>query len=485
MKAKELTRIIRDRAAGRLPVLLGRLPEGVGRRLCAGLGTLSYTMIGRDRRLAHSNLKRVFPRLPDSQIRRFAIQVFESLGRSIYTFVAYPNFSRAKKETLVETKGLRHLRRALEQGRGVVLVTGHISCWELIGAELCRLGFPLRAVAQPIREERLERRLSAHRRRLGFTTLSNNDPRAAVRHLKQNGVLGLLVDQRIKNGRTVTVRLLGQDTELTPAPVRLAQTTGAVMITAGLRQTDNGTFVLSIDPPVAVGEVQPTMQALAGRLDRYILAAPEQWMWIHPRWELLPETGTSLFPRRKLVPASLLTLLTLVLAVFVAGCSDIGDTTGAEPDPDRPDRSMTDFEITETNTGRRAWRLHAEKADQFFEEKQTRLTGVRLVFFEEDGTVRSTMTSDHGIILDSSREMTAAGNVRVISSAGDTLDTEKLHYLEGKGKIWGPGFVRLAQQDRVLTGEEFHSNPDLTNYEIKRDVHMISRSLPKEIEDDS
>jgi len=68
--------------------------------------------------------------------------------------------------------------------------------------------------------------------------------------------------------------------------------------------------------------------------------------------------------------------------------------------------------------------------------------------------------------------MTAQNDVKLISVRGDTLTTQELNYLKDEDRVRGPGFVRLAKPDRVLTGFEYEAKPDLSTYEIHRDVHI-------------
>jgi KDO2-lipid IV(A) lauroyltransferase len=164
-----------------------------------------------------------------------------------------------------------------------------------MGAHLSARGYPLRSLARPLREERLESRLRRHRESMGVHTLSARDgTRSAVRHLRRGGLLGVLIDQRVRSGG-VTVPFLGQPTRMVDGPARLALATGAPVVPGGVYRDAGNRHRVVLDPPIlpdpgAADPVTDLTARLAAALERRIHEHPDQWMWIHPRWEPVPET---------------------------------------------------------------------------------------------------------------------------------------------------------------------------------------------------
>ncbi len=170
---------------------------------------------------------------------------------------------------------------------------------------------------------------------------------------------------------------------------------------------------------------------------------------------------------RSTLPAAL-----LVAAVLAAGCG-----TGETPDratngSTALEREMKGFSLTQTHEGRRSWQLHAETAWRLPNDPDIRLRGVRLDFFDEKGDSTSHLTSRQGRVNEKSGDMSAEGRVTLITAGGDTLQTEEAAYRRDDDRITGPGFVRIAKPDRVLTGTGFTATPDLEDYKIHHDVHV-------------
>ena len=160
----------------------------------------------------------------------------------------------------------------------------------------------------------------------------------------------------------------------------------------------------------------------------------------------------------------------LFLGLILLGCAETELPETVVPETAGLEREITGFSLTETNEGTRVWELKADYAWRIPKDTRVRLKNVTLVFFDSTGEITSWLTSEKGHADEESGEMTAESRVILISVDGDTLTTEELIYSRDTEMIRGPGFVRLAKPDRVMTGFEFESKPDLSNYEVRHDV---------------
>jgi LPS export ABC transporter protein LptC len=167
--------------------------------------------------------------------------------------------------------------------------------------------------------------------------------------------------------------------------------------------------------------------------------------------------------RQVLIVAALLALL---------GCSRDDDEPDVPSNSGSSDREIHGFTLSETHDGKRLWVLRADRALRFPEEPHVELEGVRLDFYDSAGEVSSRLTSQRGVVDEKTEDLTAKGKVLVISTAGDTLETEELHYNREEELITGPDRVRLAKPDQILTGVGFRSKPDLSDYRVERDVQI-------------
>jgi LPS export ABC transporter protein LptC len=141
------------------------------------------------------------------------------------------------------------------------------------------------------------------------------------------------------------------------------------------------------------------------------------------------------------------------------------ETSGAQ-------REIRGFELTETHEGRRSWVLHAETAWRFANLDEVKLKNPKLEFYDDQGRVSSVLTARNGTVDEKSGNMTAREAVHLVTTDGDTLETVEMNYSRDDDRITGPGPVRIRKPDRVLTGVGFEAKPDLSEYQVKKDVHV-------------
>ncbi len=194
------------------------------------------------------------------------------------------------------------LEMLLAQGRGLFLLTGHIGCWELLGARMAwvldRRGLgPLAVVSGTVRNPPVDRLLQNRRRDRGLKVLARrNGLRPLVEHIKVGGVAALLLDQKISD-QDPLVEFFGRPAPTPNGMVRIALRQGTpILPVAMVWDNDRGCHVihrravLNVTPATADIEQSPQMavdalqQECQSALESFIRRNPEQWVWFHERW---------------------------------------------------------------------------------------------------------------------------------------------------------------------------------------------------------
>jgi len=171
----------------------------------------------------------------------------------------------------------------------------------------------------------------------------------------------------------------------------------------------------------------------------------------------------------------------LMLLVFLCfGCSRSNEPETVVSDSGL-EREIQGFRLSETHEGHPVWELHAAKAWRIPQDTHDHLEEVEVLFYDDNGKFDSRLTARNGVVDENAGIMTAQNDVKLISVRGDTLTTQELNYAKNEDRVRGPGFVRLSKPDRVLTGFEFEAKPDLTTYEIHRDVHISLKNNRSDI----
>ncbi len=129
------------------------------------------------------------------------------------------------------------------------------------------------------------------------------------------------------------------------------------------------------------------------------------------------------------------------------------------------DKTIQEFEVVETVMGRMLWRLQAKKAS--ISGDTTKIIDVNLSFYDSKGAISSILTSDSGYVF-SSGTMLASGSVVVRSmESGRKLKGETLYWKQEQGRIFSHERVTIFTEDGIIVGDNFESNPTLTNIKIR------------------
>jgi LPS export ABC transporter protein LptC len=91
---------------------------------------------------------------------------------------------------------------------------------------------------------------------------------------------------------------------------------------------------------------------------------------------------------------------------------------------------------------------------------------VRVDFYDEEGILKSVLTSDEGKVFDEKQDMYANGQVVVRAVNGTTLYTDELFWENREQKIISKVPVKITTVSYTLFGDTFKSDHDLVDYEI-------------------
>ena len=135
-----------------------------------------------------------------------------------------------------------------------------------------------------------------------------------------------------------------------------------------------------------------------------------------------------------------------------------------------PDQEVSDFEATETDQGALQWKMYARSAATYRARNTVVARGVRIDFFDEKGKRASTLTAREGEMNDLSHDMIARGDVVIQTTEGTRMTTDQLRFLNKMQRIQTDSFVRVDRRGDVLTGWGFESDPQLKDFQFKRQV---------------
>jgi LPS export ABC transporter protein LptC len=154
----------------------------------------------------------------------------------------------------------------------------------------------------------------------------------------------------------------------------------------------------------------------------------------------------------------------------VLGCGSSPRMSSVPDTGELPDQEVSDFEATETDQGTTQWKMYARSAATYRARNTVIARGLRIDFYDEKGERSSTLTSREGEMNDMTHDMTARGDVVIQTTEGTRMTTDQLQFHNRIQRIQTESFVRVERRGDVLTGYGFDSDPQLKDFQFKRQV---------------
>lgn len=179
---------------------------------------------------------------------------------------------------------------ALDAGKGVIFLTPHLGCFEII-AQVIASRAPLMALYRPPRKSALKPLLEQARARTNLHLAPANlaGVRQLLKTLRAGKAIGLLPDQVPQNGEGVWAEFFGRPAYTMTLSAKLQQMSGAPIILSYARRLPWGRgYEICFVPFTETLEDAPEQQARAINLamEKLIAHCPEQYFWSYHRYKI-------------------------------------------------------------------------------------------------------------------------------------------------------------------------------------------------------
>jgi Kdo2-lipid IVA lauroyltransferase/acyltransferase len=283
---------------------LGVLPRRLAKSFAAGVVRVLYLFLPRLRRIAEVNLRIAFPDWSDTQRSAVVRGMLRNLGWMAAEFARFPRYSKENIEEVVVLDGQENFLEGQRRGKGVLYLTGHIGAWELSSYAHAIYGFPLHYMARRIDNARIDELVNGYRCLSGNRPIFKNESaRVMLKVLKEAGTVGILADQNTMPEEAAFVDFFGKAASTTTGIARVALHTDAAVV-PGYAVWDEKIekYRLRFDPPVELTrtgdterDVLENTQKFTKVIEEIIRKYPEQWVWVHGRWNTRPKGEPSLY----------------------------------------------------------------------------------------------------------------------------------------------------------------------------------------------
>ena len=279
-------------AASMLIIVLQRLPLAFVNKLGSTAGFIAYYVVPLRRSVALTNLRTAFPEKSERERKRICRNAYRNFGMTFLEYLCLSTLSAEKIKKMVSFDPPDALHNALAKDKGVIVVTGHFSSFELLGVAIANSGIPFDVVVKAMKNPKIEGILDRFRSRTNLGVIKVKDGFARiVQSVAQKRVVGLVADQDAGiNG--VFVRFLGVESSTPAGAAVLAMRTQAPMVAPFIIRKEPAKYCAKVEsvsyenlPENRDDRIREITHRYSSILEMYIRQYPEQYFWMHKRWK--------------------------------------------------------------------------------------------------------------------------------------------------------------------------------------------------------
>ncbi len=230
-----------------------------------------------------------FPEIEKGRQNEIIIKMWDNLGR---IFAEYPHLETISRD-YTKIENIEIIEPYLKSGQSVIFVGGHIGNWEINGATmLTQVKKPIALTYRPPNNPWVAKLLNKLRTLNGRIEAFSKSPeggRGMMKTLKENGSLGILIDQKYNEG--ISTKFFGVDAMTNPIFAQLALKYECPIIPVRCERIEGINFKLTVHPPLTKTDengdklpIATIVQNAQNLTEEWIKEKPEQWIWLHRRW---------------------------------------------------------------------------------------------------------------------------------------------------------------------------------------------------------
>lgn len=254
------------------------------------LGRIFYIFDFRYKYLAFKNLKTIFPDYDYKKVMSIVKECYSNLGKNLFEFFLFRRIKYLLDEIVeFSINDYEVIKNLIKEKRGIVIFSAHFGNWEILGAALAIKNFPLAVIARDIYIKKLNLVVEKLRKRVGEIVIGRGEEKTIKKlllALKKGYMIGVLVDQNIKNIKTSQIPFLGR---VAPTPISFAELVikyeipSVIGLIYRLKNNKHKIVIIPIEESLYQDKIK-FLEYINSQISNFIIKYPEQWVWMHNRW---------------------------------------------------------------------------------------------------------------------------------------------------------------------------------------------------------
>ena len=222
-------------------------------------------------------------------------EAYKNLVYNLFEFVENQYLPYEKLKSKIELENEHIIQNEIDAGKKIILITAHYGNWELLNSFFSMHFKAMTVVGRPLKNKHLNDDLVRIRNANGSEMVNKNgSAKALLKALKNDRMVGLVIDQSVNKKDGVKVKFLGKTVTQSDSASRLSLKMNTVIIPAFTEKIAFGKYKIIIKDKIEIpmhleGEEQiiEYTQRQADVISEQIFKKPGDWFWQHKRFKEL------------------------------------------------------------------------------------------------------------------------------------------------------------------------------------------------------
>lgn len=274
-----------------LVFLLGMIPRKCALFLGEVIGILVYRFSNRTTQISLRNLEYVFPSMNEKK-KNFIIKNFMKIGKNLVDALRLSKYKNGDLSKIIKLRNGNNIKELLKMGKGLIVVTAHLGCWELIPAYFSQVGYPVNVIAQKVYDDNVDREINRIRGSFNVRVIDKTrSPIVALKRLLKGESVGILMDQSVKTN-SVSVDFLGRKANTPIGPAYLAMKSGAAVVPIAIHRLEDDSHLIEVGERILMEwtgdekkDILENTKRCSKAVEKFIRRYYDEWVWFHKRWD--------------------------------------------------------------------------------------------------------------------------------------------------------------------------------------------------------
>lgn len=281
------------------------VPHGVRITVMAAIFRAGFVFVPRLRRTIATNLKLAFPEKDDCWRRNLVKSNSREIARLLSDAIRLSELDAKWVSEHVACPALDRYSEVLSRGTGILIATGHLGSFELLGHTIGLMGHPLAAIARNFKNPSMDKWWKGLREARGNRIIDRTGAfKETLREIEAGRSVAILFDQNVTKNHAVFVNLFGVPAATTKSVALAAIKTRAPVFVASMRYVENDRYcidavecdfsgIIDDESKSSDAKVSEITQVITCHFEAMIKNFPQGWFWLHRRWKTRPDDDSN------------------------------------------------------------------------------------------------------------------------------------------------------------------------------------------------